>query len=163
EYDQPVLVRLGTEDKEELRGGFPKDAEDLFGYHAVVLDDIEAGFFTQDQLSLLQRFVGQRGGGLLMMGGKNSFQEGGYARSAVGSGRFCWAISGGGSCAAKITRRAIWKSRGGKPFAGWSRTCHSAWKSRRGERKASAWRRSRSSSALGTSSLLRWTMPASRS
>lgn len=84
EYDQPVLVRLGTEDKEELRGGFPKDAEDLFAYHAVVLDDIEAGFFTQDQLSLLQRFVGQRGGGLLMMGGKNSFQEGGYARSAVG-------------------------------------------------------------------------------
>jgi uncharacterized membrane protein len=84
EYDQPVLVRLGTEDKEELRGGFPKDAEDLFALHAVVLDDIEAGFFTQDQLSLLQRFVGQRGGGLLMMGGKNSFQEGGYARSAVG-------------------------------------------------------------------------------
>jgi hypothetical protein len=49
-----------------------------------VLDDIEASFFTQDQLSLLQRFVGQRGGGLLMMGGKNSFQEGGFARSPVG-------------------------------------------------------------------------------
>lgn len=84
EYDQPVLVRLGTEDKEELRGGFPKDAEDLFLYHAVVLDDVESAFFTQDQLSLLQRFVGQRGGGLLMMGGKNSFQEGNYARSPVG-------------------------------------------------------------------------------
>jgi uncharacterized membrane protein len=84
EYDQPVLIRLGTEDKDELRGGFPKDAEDLFAYHAVVLDDIEAAFFTQDQLSLLQRFVGQRGGGLLMMGGKNSFQEGGFARSPVG-------------------------------------------------------------------------------
>lgn len=84
EYDQPVLIRLGTEDKEELRGGFPKDAEDLFQYHAVVLDDVEAAFFTQDQLSLLQRFVGQRGGGLLMMGGKNSFQEGNFARSPVG-------------------------------------------------------------------------------
>jgi uncharacterized membrane protein len=84
EFDQPVLVRLGTEDQDELRGGFPKDAEDLFRYHAVVLDDVEAGFFTQDQLSLLQRFVGQRGGGLLMMGGKNSFQEGNFARTAVG-------------------------------------------------------------------------------
>jgi uncharacterized membrane protein len=84
EFDQPVLIRLGTEDKEELRGGFPKDAEDLFLYHAVVLDDVEAAFFTQDQLSLLQRFVGQRGGGLLMMGGKNSFQEGNFARSPVG-------------------------------------------------------------------------------
>lgn len=84
EYDQPVLIRLGTEDKEELRGGFPQDAEDLFRYHAVVLDDIEAAFFTQDQMSLLQRFVGQRGGGLLMMGGKNSFQEGNFARTPVG-------------------------------------------------------------------------------
>jgi uncharacterized membrane protein len=84
EYNQPVLVRLGTEDQSELRGGFPKDAEDLFRYHAVVLDDVEASFFTQDQLSLLQRFVSQRGGGLLMMGGKNSFQEGSFARTAVG-------------------------------------------------------------------------------
>ncbi len=84
EYDQPVLVRLGTEDQEELRGGFPKDAEDLFRYQAVILDDVESAFFTQDQLSLLQRFVSQRGGGLLMLGGKNSFQEGGFARTPVG-------------------------------------------------------------------------------
>jgi len=83
QYDEPVLLRLGIEDDQELRGGFPKDAEDLFRYHAVVLDDIEAAFFTQDQLSLLQQFVSQRGGGLLMMGGKGSFVEGGYARTQV--------------------------------------------------------------------------------
>jgi uncharacterized membrane protein len=83
QYDQPVLLRLGTEDQEELRGGFPNDSEDLFRYHAVILDDIEASFFTQDQLSLLQEFVSQRGGGLLMMGGKGSFMEGGYSRTPV--------------------------------------------------------------------------------
>ncbi len=83
QYNEPVILRLGTEDKEELRGGFPKDAEDLYRYQAVILDDIEASFFTQDQLSLLQQFVSQRGGGLLMMGGKNSFGEGGYARTPV--------------------------------------------------------------------------------
>jgi uncharacterized membrane protein len=83
QYDEPVLLRLGTEDKDELRGGFPKDAEDLFRYHAVILDDIEAAFFTQDQLSLLQQFVSQRGGGLLMMGGKDSYGEGGYARTPI--------------------------------------------------------------------------------
>jgi len=33
-YDQPVLVRLNTKDEFELRGGFPKLAEDLYGYHA---------------------------------------------------------------------------------------------------------------------------------
>src|SRR5437762_10283402 len=84
QYDEPVLVRLGTEDKDELRGGFPKDADDLFRYHAVILDDIEAEFFKQDQLSLLQQFVSRRGGGLLMLGGKESFGEGGYSRTPVG-------------------------------------------------------------------------------
>lgn len=83
-YDQPVLIRLGTKDADELRGGFPKSSDDLFQYHAIVLDDIEAAFFTQDQLSLLQQFVSRRGGGLLMLGGNHSFGEGGYQRTAVG-------------------------------------------------------------------------------
>ena len=84
QYDEPVLIRLGTEDKEELRGGFPQDADALFRYHAVILDDIEAGFFKQDQLSLLSQFVGRRGGGLLMLGGKDSFGDGGYQRTPLG-------------------------------------------------------------------------------
>jgi hypothetical protein len=84
QYDEPVLIRLGTEDREELRAGFPKEPEDLFRYHAVILDDVEAAFFRQDQLSLLQQFVSKRGGGLLMLGGKESFAEGGYTRTPVG-------------------------------------------------------------------------------
>ena len=84
QYDQPVLVRLGTKDADELRGGFPKSSEEFFQFHAVILDDIEASFFTQDQLSLLQQFVSRRGGGLLMLGGNHSFGEGGYQRTAVG-------------------------------------------------------------------------------
>lgn len=84
QYDEPVLIRLGTEDREELRAGFPKEPEELFRYHAVVLDDVEAAFFRQDQLSLLQQFVSHRGGGLLMLGGKESFAEGGYSRTPVG-------------------------------------------------------------------------------
>jgi uncharacterized membrane protein len=84
QYDQPVLVRLGTESDAELRDGFPKNADDLYRYHAVILDDIEAAFFTQDQLSLLQQFVSQRGGGFLMLAGKDSLADGRYARSPVG-------------------------------------------------------------------------------
>lgn len=83
QYDQPVLLRL-TDDDEELRGGFPKDAEDLYRYHAIVLDDVEAAFFTQDQQSLVQQFVSQRGGGLLMLGGKDSFEGGNYQRTPIG-------------------------------------------------------------------------------
>ena len=41
-YDQPVLVRLGTKDEDELRDGFPKTADELYRYDAVILDDVEA-------------------------------------------------------------------------------------------------------------------------
>src|SRR5690606_34641906 len=75
-YDQAVLVRMGVEDADELRDGFPQGAEELFAYHALVFDDLEARFFTADQMSLIQRFVSQRGGGLLMLGGAESFSQG---------------------------------------------------------------------------------------
>ena len=68
----------------ELRDGFPKAVDELYRYHAVVLDDIEAGFFTPDQLALLRNFVSQRGGGLLMLGGPDSFADGKYDRTPVG-------------------------------------------------------------------------------
>jgi len=85
EYDQPVLVRLNTRDQAELREGFPKTKEDLFGYCAIILDDIEAAFFSQDQMDLVRRFVAERGGGFLMLGGKDSFQRGGFDRTPIGS------------------------------------------------------------------------------
>jgi uncharacterized membrane protein len=84
QYDEPVLVRFGAEDKDELKGGFPKAAQDLFAYHAVVLDDVEAGFFTHEQMSLIQQFVSQRGGGFLMLGGHNGFAAGGFQRTPIG-------------------------------------------------------------------------------
>lgn len=83
-YDEPVLLRLGTVDEEELRDGFPLSADRLFRYHAVVLDDVEAEYFSVDQLDLLRDFVSRRGGGLLMLGGQESFSRGGYDRTPVG-------------------------------------------------------------------------------
>jgi uncharacterized membrane protein len=83
-YDEPVLMRPNTHDPTELATGFPKTAEELFAYQAVVLDDLEAAFFTPDQQRLIQRFVSERGGGLLMLGGVDSFREGGYAHTPVG-------------------------------------------------------------------------------
>ena len=83
-YDQPVFRRLDVADESALREGFPKTPEELFKYRAVILDDLEAEFFTADQMSLLQRFVSERGGGLLALGGMESFREGKFARTAVG-------------------------------------------------------------------------------
>ncbi|MBL9190538.1 MAG: hypothetical protein JNK23_23875 [Opitutaceae bacterium] len=83
-YDQPVLIRLNTRDEHELRAGFPRLPEDLYGYHAVILDDVEAEYFAPDQAQLLNKFVSERGGGLLMLGGMESFREGNYHRTPIG-------------------------------------------------------------------------------
>lgn len=84
DFDEPVMIRLGTEDEIELMGGFPEDAKDLFRYDALIIDDLEAAFFTADQMQLIQQFVAKRGGGLLMMGGQESFRQGEYDRTPVG-------------------------------------------------------------------------------
>ncbi len=83
-YDHPVLARLNTRDEHELRAGFPVTAAELYAYDAVILDDVEAAFFSPDQQSLLGRFVSERGGGLLMLGGAESFHQGGYHRTPIG-------------------------------------------------------------------------------
>ena len=86
-YDQPVMIRLNVRDENELRGSgnnFPRTAEELFSYHAVIVDDVEAEFFAPDQAQLLQKFVSERGGGFLMLGGMECFQEGKYSRTPIG-------------------------------------------------------------------------------
>lgn len=84
QYDEPVLIRMGVSDREELRSGFPKSAEGLFSFDAIILDDVEAGFFSEDQKSLMQQFVSLRGGGLLMLGGQESFVKGKFDRTPIG-------------------------------------------------------------------------------
>ncbi|MGN6385847.1 MAG: glutamine amidotransferase, partial [Verrucomicrobiota bacterium] len=83
-YDQPVMIRLNTKDEFELREGFPKTPEALYGYEAVIIADLEAEFFTTDQMMLLQRYVSERGGSLVMLGGADSLQDGKYARTPIG-------------------------------------------------------------------------------
>ncbi|MFN9218526.1 MAG: glutamine amidotransferase [Planctomyces sp.] len=83
EYDEPVLIRLNVAEN-ELQGGFPQQAEELFQYDAIIIDDLEADFFLADQMTLLYDFVSQRGGGLLMMAGQESFAQGDYNRTPIG-------------------------------------------------------------------------------
>ena len=77
------FMRLGVEDAEDLAGGFPRTRAELFQYRALVLGGIEASHFTPDQLRMIADFVGERGGGLLMLGSRRSFAEGGYAGTPV--------------------------------------------------------------------------------
>jgi hypothetical protein len=71
-------LRLGVKDSLDLVAGFPRTREELFRYRGVVLGSVEASAFTVDQLRMLAEFVSRRGGGLLALGGRRAFGEGGY-------------------------------------------------------------------------------------
>ena len=72
-------LRLNVDGPTELAGGFPTTRAELFRYRAIVLGSIEASAFTPDQLRMLSDFVSVRGGGMLFLGGRRAFGEGGYA------------------------------------------------------------------------------------
>jgi uncharacterized membrane protein len=76
------FLRMGIDDSLELARGFPTTQEELFKYHAVVIGSVEASFFSRGQLQLIADFV-KRGGGFLMLGGRKSFAEGGYAGTVL--------------------------------------------------------------------------------
>jgi len=77
------FLRLDIDAPEDLAGGFPKTREELFAYRGLVLGSIEATAFTADQQRMIADFVSERGGGLLALGGRRAFAEGGYAGTAV--------------------------------------------------------------------------------
>jgi uncharacterized membrane protein len=76
--------RQDVSDKDEVVGGFPKTREELFAYRALILGSVEAASFSPEQLRMIADFVSKRGGSLLMLGGRRSFAEGGWAGTPVG-------------------------------------------------------------------------------
>ena len=75
--------RLDVENEDELLGGFPKTREELFAYRALILGSVEAAAFSPEQLRMIADFVSKRGGGLLMLGGRRAFAEGGWGGTPV--------------------------------------------------------------------------------
>ncbi len=61
-----------------LVNGFPATREDLYAYDTVMIANVESDFFTRAQLDMLADFVSERGGGLLIVGGR-SFSVRGFA------------------------------------------------------------------------------------
>jgi uncharacterized membrane protein len=59
-----------------LSPGFPTTRQALFQYDAIVFGNVEAAFFTRAQLDLTARFVAERGGGLLVLGGRSFERQG---------------------------------------------------------------------------------------
>ncbi len=77
------FLRQGVESPAVMEKGFPAEKPELFQYKAIILGSVEASYFTFDQLRMVSDFVSRRGGGFLMLGGKNSFAQGGYVNTPI--------------------------------------------------------------------------------
>ncbi len=80
---QNKFYRQGIDKEEMLAEGFPTKRDELFAYKGLIFGSIESTFFKQDQLKNVVDFVSNRGGGFLMMGGRNSFSAGRYENSPI--------------------------------------------------------------------------------
>ncbi|HYE87711.1 MAG TPA: glutamine amidotransferase [Vicinamibacterales bacterium] len=65
-----------------LSSGYPFKRSELFAYDGVIFGNIEADFFTREQLELTNEFVATRGGGLLVLGAR-SFERQGLMGTAL--------------------------------------------------------------------------------
>jgi uncharacterized membrane protein len=74
--DATYFVSASADRAPLLTSGFPNDRAALYGYDAIVLANIEPDALVRTQLELLADFVGERGGGLLVLGAKSLAQRG---------------------------------------------------------------------------------------
>jgi uncharacterized membrane protein len=70
-YIQASRTRSST-----LTTGFPAGVANLFAYDAVVLANVDAAQLTRAQQEMIRDFVGRRGGGLLVLGGRSFVKPG---------------------------------------------------------------------------------------
>jgi uncharacterized membrane protein len=77
------IYRQGVSNPQELADGFPTRAQDLFDYQALIIGSVDAGYFTPTQQQLIRDFVDRRGGGLLLLGGRQSLADGVWGGSQV--------------------------------------------------------------------------------
>ena len=63
--------------------GFPTTVAELSAFDAIILSDVAAESFTEKQLEWIEQWIGQRGGGLCMVGGEHSFASGGWEQTPL--------------------------------------------------------------------------------
>jgi uncharacterized membrane protein len=70
------FVQAAAGRADALITGFPARRDALYPYDALIIANVEGDFFTREQLAMAAEFVGHRGGGLLVFGGRSFAQRG---------------------------------------------------------------------------------------
>ncbi len=80
--EDTFYIQASTDRAPSLASGFPVDRKTLFAYDGIVLANAGAGFFGRERGDLVEAFVSERGGGLLVLGAR-SFAPGGIGGTAI--------------------------------------------------------------------------------
>lgn len=70
--DPKFVLHQGSSSGARMLPGFPATESELRAYDAIVLGDVAPGFFSRNQLELLEKWVRIEGGGLLVVAGRTS-------------------------------------------------------------------------------------------
>jgi uncharacterized membrane protein len=77
------LRRLVSGNNFDTTRGFPQTSAELSAFDALILSNVNRDMFTDEQVEWIDRWVSERGAGLCMLGGPNSFASGGWAGDTV--------------------------------------------------------------------------------
>lgn len=77
------FYRQGINSPSDLATGFPDSRETLFDFDAIIIGSIEAPRLSADQQSLIREFVSERGGSLLMLGGRFGLSDGNWGNTPI--------------------------------------------------------------------------------
>jgi uncharacterized membrane protein len=75
--------RVLTRETAHLGLGFPQTQAELLAYDAIVLSNVPQAALSEEIVGWIEKWVGNRGGGLLLAGGPRSFGAGGWAGTVV--------------------------------------------------------------------------------
>ena len=82
-YLVEAMAREGLRLQVRAPQAMPESLTEMNGYDAVILSDVAAHRLSERTMVLLRDYVEKLGGGLVMIGGMNSFGVGGYYRTPI--------------------------------------------------------------------------------
>lgn len=83
QYLMQAMEKEGVQLELRQPGGIPSTLEQLSGYDGIIISDVPAHQLGEPTMNAMRDYVDKLGGGLIMLGGPQSFGVGGYYRTPI--------------------------------------------------------------------------------
>ncbi|HYF36976.1 MAG TPA: VWA domain-containing protein [Prosthecobacter sp.] len=83
QYLMQAMEKEGVQLELRQPGGIPTALDEFTGYDGIIISDVPAHQVGEPAMNAMRDYVDKLGGGLIMLGGPNSFGVGGYYRTPI--------------------------------------------------------------------------------